>query len=62
MRVWWAEDDDWEAALQHELQEFEVVMGGQGGAQADTDADLENELLRQIEEEQRAADADLTSA
>ncbi len=42
-------DDDWEEELQHELQEYEVVMQGQEGV---SDADLENELLRQMEEEQ----------
>lgn len=42
-------DDDWEEELQHELQEYEVVMQGQDGV---SDLDLESELLRQMEEEQ----------
>lgn len=52
---------DWEEELQQELQEYEVVMEGNGGPVSDVD--LENELLRQIEEEQEQNEAvDLSTA
>jgi len=48
--VWcWCADDvpEWERELQAELQEYEVVDDGNNF----TDADLEQEILKQIEAE-----------
>lgn len=38
---------EWEQELQKELQEYEVVSGGI------EDEDLENEILQQLEEEEK---------